>query len=444
MNRIFRFHGKMKHPLQFITGTRNGEYLFASVMNHIQVFNLKTGHMIFSWTDDVDNDIALKKEQEKKIKALQEQDQIVSDNSNKKAKSDAHTTIKVPKIPTLGPGAPPTFNYIRTLRLSRNEKFLIASTDNDKSIVIFEIHYDNPDTFLSLVKRQVTPKRPCATTTTIDDEAVIVADKFGDVFSIEIDEKAKSDGELEPILGHVSMLSDVEVAKHGDKHFILTGDRDEHIRISNYPKSYVIKNFLFGHKEFVSSLHVPYFNEKILITGGGDDFICVWDWYEGILLSKTDLRPVLEPYLNSQHYPPPKFLTETSIPEISISKILSFYNEANDQNLVFILCEQTKCILEFQLNEDYTLKYLRTLELRSNSISSYLIPSEGIIVISNDDELHDDLVLFIKIASTSLLELMDKRNIVQNISNESVAEVDSRKDLFPLYTVHTLRKRSEY
>ena len=48
---------------------------------------------------------------------------------------------------------------------------------------------------------------------------------------------------LVPILGHVSMLTDVLIGKFNNKEFIISTDRDEHIRISNYPKSYVIKDF---------------------------------------------------------------------------------------------------------------------------------------------------------------------------------------------------------
>ena len=107
---------------------------------------------------------------------------------------------------------------------------------------------------MKLIKRQPIPKRPSSITIDSQGQRAIVADKFGDVYTVSInDDFSTSEIEIEiekdiqPILGHVSMLTDITMAtthhNNNNKQFIITADRDEHIRISNYPKSYVIKNF---------------------------------------------------------------------------------------------------------------------------------------------------------------------------------------------------------
>lgn len=70
-----------------------------------------------------------------------------------------------------------------------------------------------------------------------------------------VDEKTTSDvlashenpssGEL--ILGHASLLTNCLLTP--DEKFIITADRDEHIRVSWYPDGYVIESFCLGHKK---------------------------------------------------------------------------------------------------------------------------------------------------------------------------------------------------
>ena len=94
-----------------------------------------------------------------------------------------------------------------------------------------------------------------------------------------------------PILGHVAMLTSIVTAhdKEG-RPYIITGDRDEHIRVSRgMPQAHVIETYCLGHKQFVSRLCVPPSKPDMLISGGGDDELFVWDWKTGRLLSTFDL-----------------------------------------------------------------------------------------------------------------------------------------------------------
>jgi tRNA (guanine-N(7)-)-methyltransferase subunit TRM82 len=192
------------------------------------------------------------------------------------------------------------------------------------------------------------PKRPCAIALTADESKIICADKFGDVYSIPLllpDSSAGSGGQEEPIkatnlltkpskpfvpaandltvhsvrnrralqnqmrqkhnisekfepqferkllLGHVSMLTDIALIENNGQNYIITADRDEHIRISRgIPQAHIIEGYCLGHKDFVSRLCLPAGQPNLLISGGGDDDIYVWDWCLGKLLLKVNLR----------------------------------------------------------------------------------------------------------------------------------------------------------
>jgi tRNA (guanine-N(7)-)-methyltransferase subunit TRM82 len=49
------------------------------------------------------------------------------------------------------------------------------------------------------------------------------------------------------ILGHTSLLTSFILSE--DEKYIITSDRDEHIRVSWYPQGYNIEAFCLGHRE---------------------------------------------------------------------------------------------------------------------------------------------------------------------------------------------------
>ena len=197
-------------------------------------------------------------------------------------------------------------------------------------------------------------KRPCSLVLTEDEKTILSADKFGDVYALPLIPKAQSTGatpisagsnlvpsggqnvfkpeanettvhtqrnlralrdqerqrelqklELEKgtidqtttpsfehtlLLGHVSMLTAIVTATHGGKEYIITGDRDEHIRISRgIPQTYVIEGYCLGHREFLSKLSIPPSRPDLLISAGGDNGLFVWDWKAYKFLSKANL-----------------------------------------------------------------------------------------------------------------------------------------------------------
>jgi len=195
---------------------------------------------------------------------------------------------------------------------------------------------------------RVMPKRPCSLALTADGNTILSADKFGDVYALPLvpspgDESSRAasasstpapvtqppkgantftvhsqrnrralEDQLRQreanvkrdlpkegptfahhiLLGHVSMLTRILSVKDSQgRPYIITADRDEHIRVSRgIPQTHVIETYCLGHGSFVNALCTPLAARgEILVSGGGDDALYVWDWLRGKLLGTTDL-----------------------------------------------------------------------------------------------------------------------------------------------------------
>ena len=134
------------------------------------------------------------------------------------------------------------------------------------------------------------------------------------------------------LLGHVSMLTaicvGVERLPDRTREYIVTADRDEHIRVSRgLPQAHVIEGFCLAHEEFVSRLCMaPGGREDVLVSGGGDDDLFVWDWVRGRLLCRAPLlarvREVRE-----------------DASRVAVTRLLGCRWE-DKETLVFALCER--------------------------------------------------------------------------------------------------------
>jgi hypothetical protein len=95
------------------------------------------------------------------------------------------------------------------------------------------------------------------------------------------------------LLGHVSLLTDVIVARMPTfdyeggpaRNYILSSDRDEHIRVSRYPQSHIIAGYCLGMKEFVSRQRILPWKSEWLAVGTGEPSLRIFDWRKGQSLS---------------------------------------------------------------------------------------------------------------------------------------------------------------
>ncbi|KAF7544189.1 hypothetical protein G7Z17_g10143 [Cylindrodendrum hubeiense] len=286
---------------------------------------------------------------------------------------------------------------------------LLAITGHDKVIWVFE--HDGKGQ-LTQLSRRTMPKRP-SSVAIAPDLQIICADKFGDVYALpliettpppstpqpsspapgaskpvlkpaantttvhskrnlralvnqqrqmELATRSKSENdtktegpsfELTLLLGHVSMLTSLILGESEGRRYILTSDRDEHIRISRYiPQAYVIDGFCFGHKEFISAMTIPTSRGEVLISGGGDEELFLWDWKAAKLLSKTSILSL------AREIAP-------ELTKVAVSGLQTFVYPTEAGNLTYVaaICEGIQAIFSWQLTEDNTLNRPSVIQL---------------------------------------------------------------------------------
>ncbi|KAH9479543.1 tRNA (guanine-N(7)-)-methyltransferase non-catalytic subunit TRM82 [Psilocybe cubensis] len=178
----------------------------------------------------------------------------------------------------------------------------VVTSAEDKMLKVWQLDG------LKLLSERELPKKPTSVAFTADAQTILVSDKFGDVFSypftyVPLTVKQKKDalsshenpsgGQL--ILGHASPLNAFLLTP--DERYIISADRDEHIRVSWYPKGYNIEMYCLGHLKFVSAIHIPKFDSATLISGGGDPVLKIWDWMTGSVRHDIEVLEKVEPYM---------------------------------------------------------------------------------------------------------------------------------------------------
>ncbi|EGN96699.1 hypothetical protein SERLA73DRAFT_184834 [Serpula lacrymans var. lacrymans S7.3] len=192
---------------------------------------------------------------------------------------------------------------VRCSAVNSSYQFL-ATVGDDKKLKVWEVGG------LKVLSSRELPKRPTRLEFTKSDD-ILVSDKFGDVFRYPLhasqaeasssklrrdafsSHENPSGGEL--ILGHASLLTSFLLT--ADEEFIVTADRDEHIRVSWYPQGYNIVSYCLGHEKYLSALHIPQFSQSSIVSGGGDPTLKIWELSSGQLQQEIAIFSTVEPFI---------------------------------------------------------------------------------------------------------------------------------------------------
>ncbi|PGH06898.1 hypothetical protein GX51_02143 [Blastomyces parvus] len=334
------------------------------------------------------------------------------------------------------------WSTIPIVTASKSGKYVVIVTAEDKCIRVFEV---NASGVLSQLSERCMPKRPCAVVLSSDESTIICGDKFGDVYSLPLfpredykpppkksaqpsqpaqpsasvltvhtkrnlqaleqqlklgakisTEKAGPSFELKLLLGHVSMLTDVaymdlSVGSESAvcRPYIITADRDEHIRVSRGPpQCHIIHTYCLGHTAFVSRLCFLPWSASTLISGGGDDYILAWRWAEGKLLQKIPIP--LDGIVKAANEESAT-AAEQSAPGIAVNGIyaVSFTDDSSlsekAPGAILVTLEGIPKLFPFRFNPDGNITAQKPVHLSGNALGVVSPDDKGSIIVSVDN-----------------------------------------------------------
>lgn len=330
-----------------------------------------------------------------------------------------------PKIPDT------SLPHISHLIATSDGGHAIAITSEDKTVRVFKISDSGK---LQQLSSRPMPKKSCAISLSHDEKTILTADKFGDVYALPLHPTAAyqrktatpqpdvgfkpsaseltvhTKGNLEALkqqqlqkqkharkegpdfehkllLGHVSLLTDLAIAtgevNGKDRPFLLTSDRDEHIRVSRgIPQTHVIHSFCLGHTEFVSKLFIVPWDRKVLVAGNGEPSLRVFDWQSGHEHTRYDILEHLKDDIESV------LSSERSAEKLAVSGIWSVscaeaQSGDGSKHALMVALEALPLLFTFRVS-NFGLRHLQTLKLDSNVLDVVHLREQNVAVVSLD------------------------------------------------------------
>lgn len=223
--------------------------------------------------------------------------------------------------------------------------------------------------------------KPSATELTVHTKGNLDALKQQQIQKQKHPKKEGPSFEHKLLLGHVSLLTDLVTARvtvNGkSRPFVLTSDRDEHIRVSRgIPQTYVIHSFCLGHTEFVSKLCIVPWDEKVLVAGNGEPSLRVYDWQEGRQKSRLDLVEQLRDDIEST------LASTRTIEKLAVSGIWPVSLQTSE-NALLVALEGLPLLFSFGTS-NFELVHTQTFKLDGNVLDVIHCKGQDILAVSID------------------------------------------------------------
>lgn len=140
------------------------------------------------------------------------------------------------------------------------------------------------------------------------------------------------------LLGHLAILTHMQLESIEGKQYLITADKDEKIRLSEYPELHRCVSILCGHTQFITALTM--IGDQYLVSSGADSTIRLWDARNGKELQMIE-------YQGDDEFP--LILIEESVQRTSH---IAVYFANSTKKMIYALNDEPKLVL----TETLTLK----------------------------------------------------------------------------------------
>lgn len=203
---------------------------------------------------------------------------------------------------------------------------------------------------------------------------------------------------------------------------IVTSDRDEKIKVSNYPATHEIEALCIGHKQFVPS-SVFFNNEQLLLSASGDKTLRFWDFTSGkqvqlIELSFVPITIVLLEELKMIGFESDDnsvYIFKYNIEDEGKVK-LNLLGEKNYSNPVAVKAQGNQFLILHTLNSDEKVKLLLDNVVVTEKTATF----EALQDVSKSLRLNLE-------ASFKILKLFDIPTLFKNNAYDNVKQYIDRK-----------------
>ncbi|MCJ1402462.1 tRNA (guanine-N(7)-)-methyltransferase non-catalytic subunit trm82 [Xylographa trunciseda] len=246
---------------------------------------------------------------------------------------------------------------------------------------------------------------PAATALTVHTKRNQQALKHQQSVKSKTSEKKSLNFAHQLLLGHVSLLTDLayvsvcvgESTSSSTRSYLLTSDRDEHIRISRgLPQAHIIEGYCLGHTEFVSKLCIPPWDSSFLVSGGGDDYLLVWKWLSSEVQQRVELKSLVAIFGKRIRQEPRGGIEQSTIAagtgSIAVTGIWAIRTPISEnekyEGFIIVACERVPAFFVYSWHENGKVEHHETLEVEGNILDVAVLQTQMAILYTIDSQEH--------------------------------------------------------